>query len=129
MPLTYALTLHACLRDHHRERPTFAQVIALLEGVMQEVATGEYVDLAGEQRVRPAPVPPLTFCMYALVLHPKRISPCILTYPSSPGERMLSKSCGVVSSRPVNEVESILSSFCNGSRMMGKPWYAGSHGY
>lgn len=52
VPLTYALTLHACLRDHHRERPTFAQVIALLEGVQQEVASGEYVDLSGAKRVR-----------------------------------------------------------------------------
>jgi hypothetical protein len=51
VPLTYALTLHACLRDHHRERPTFAQVIALLEGVQQEVASGEYVDLSGAKRV------------------------------------------------------------------------------
>ena len=51
-PLTYALTLHACLRDHYRERPTFEQVIDLLEGVQREVMFGEYTDLGGGLRVR-----------------------------------------------------------------------------
>jgi serine/threonine protein kinase len=50
-PLTYALTLHACLRDHHRERPTFEQVISLLEDVQREVASGQYDDLNGGVRV------------------------------------------------------------------------------
>lgn len=52
VPLTFALTMHACLREHHRERPTFEQIIELLDDVHREVASGEYIDVSGAKRVR-----------------------------------------------------------------------------
>jgi hypothetical protein len=52
VPLTYALTMHACLRENHRERPMFEQIIELLDDVHREVASGEYIDVSGSQRVR-----------------------------------------------------------------------------
>jgi hypothetical protein len=52
VPLTYALTMQACLADDPDARPTFGEVLTLLEGVAVDVAAGSYVDSRGHQQVR-----------------------------------------------------------------------------
>jgi hypothetical protein len=47
VPLTYTLTMQACLSESHGERPTFEQVIVLLRDLCAEVAKGQYIDTAG----------------------------------------------------------------------------------
>eukprot|EP00892_Ulva_mutabilis_P006166 jgi/Ulvmu1/3921/UM018_0144.1 len=47
VPLTFALTVEACLSPTPEERPAFAQVLTLLADVQAEVALGEYVNAAG----------------------------------------------------------------------------------
>eukprot|EP00892_Ulva_mutabilis_P012781 jgi/Ulvmu1/9876/UM057_0031.1 len=44
VPLTYTLSMHACLSQRPTERPTFAQVSTLLRDVAMEVADGRYVN-------------------------------------------------------------------------------------
>jgi hypothetical protein len=52
VPLTYALTMKACLRQHAMERPTFDQILELLQDVCSEVDRGKYLDGDGRVRVR-----------------------------------------------------------------------------
>lgn len=52
IPLTYALTMKACLRQHAMERPTFDQILELLDDVSAEVRRGKYLDGDGRARVR-----------------------------------------------------------------------------
>ena len=46
-PLTYTLTLEACLSSAPEERPSFAQILTLLADVQHEVALGEYINTVG----------------------------------------------------------------------------------
>lgn len=55
VPLTYALTMEACLSPTPEERPAFAQVLTLLADVDAEIALGEYVNAAGRVQVLPHP--------------------------------------------------------------------------
>jgi serine/threonine protein kinase len=50
-PLTFALTMKACLSSKHVERPTFNQILQLLRDLQKEVARGSYVDSAGRVQV------------------------------------------------------------------------------
>ena len=51
VPLTYSLTMKACLRQHAMERPTFDQILELLRDVVKEVARGRYLDGDGRLQV------------------------------------------------------------------------------
>lgn len=51
VPLTYVLTMRACLADDPDARPTFDEVATLLENVAIEVAGGIYVDSTGHRQV------------------------------------------------------------------------------
>lgn len=51
VPLTFALTMEACLSPTPEERPAFAQVLTLLADVQAEVALGEYVNAVGRVQV------------------------------------------------------------------------------
>ena len=55
IPLTYALTMKACLRQHAMERPTFDQILELIHDVSAEVSRGKYLDGDGRARVCPIP--------------------------------------------------------------------------
>eukprot|EP00892_Ulva_mutabilis_P000885 jgi/Ulvmu1/10798/UM069_0033.1 len=47
VPLTFALTMQACLAPAPTDRPAFEQVLTLLRDCEAEVAVGEYVNAAG----------------------------------------------------------------------------------
>ena len=51
-PLTFTLTMKACLSNTHSERPTAAQLRTLLSDMQREVAQGRYIDCSGTIRVR-----------------------------------------------------------------------------
>lgn len=53
VPLTYVLTLKACLSDSPAERPPFVDIGTLLTDTIAEVASGEYVNSEGSTSVRP----------------------------------------------------------------------------
>ena len=57
VPLTYSLTMKACLRQHAMERPTFDQILELLRDVVKEVARGRYLDGDGRLQVNFPPSP------------------------------------------------------------------------
>jgi serine/threonine protein kinase len=54
VPLTYTLTMKACLSPKYTERPSFSQVLQLLKDVHVEVAKGRYMDGTGRVQVRTA---------------------------------------------------------------------------
>ena len=51
-PLTYTLTMKACLSEAAAERPTFADLVSLLEDCAAEVQGGSYADSEGNICVR-----------------------------------------------------------------------------
>lgn len=51
VPLTYTLTMKACLSHKYTERPSFSQVLQLLNDVQVEVAKGRYMDGTGRVQV------------------------------------------------------------------------------
>jgi hypothetical protein len=51
VPLTYALTMHACLCALPADRPSFRDVVTLLDDTRAEVAAGSYLNLEGLRRV------------------------------------------------------------------------------
>jgi hypothetical protein len=51
VPLTYTLTMKACLSNKYTERPSFSQVLQLLNDVQIEVAKGRYMDGTGRVQV------------------------------------------------------------------------------
>jgi hypothetical protein len=78
VPLTYALTMHACLCELPGDRPTFSDVVTLLDDTCAEVASGSYLNLKGTRRVRPCcqanvPCPSLLCCL----LKPRSQSNCL----------------------------------------------------
>lgn len=58
VPLTFALTMQACLAAAPTDRPSFAQVLTLLHDCDAEVAVGEYVNSSGLIQVRLATLRP-----------------------------------------------------------------------
>ena len=51
VPLTFTLTMKACLSPKPAERPSFPQVLQLLSDVQGEVAKGRYMDATGHVQV------------------------------------------------------------------------------
>lgn len=51
-PLTYTLTMKACLSAEASERPSFAQVRTLLQDMQMELSRGRYIDSDGHVQVR-----------------------------------------------------------------------------
>jgi hypothetical protein len=51
VPLKYSLTMQACLADCPDVRPSFKEVVTLLEAVAVDVAGGTYVDSRGHRQV------------------------------------------------------------------------------
>ena len=54
MPLTYTLTIKACLSADASERPTYAQLEELLADMRAEVHSGHYISSKGQVTVRAA---------------------------------------------------------------------------
>ena len=52
VPLTYALTMTACLSDIPSERPTFLQLQQILSDLGDEVGRGFYINGQGRAQVR-----------------------------------------------------------------------------
>ena len=57
VPLTFALTMQACLAPSPTDRPSFEQVLTLLHDCASEVAVGEYINAAGLIQVCPSSTP------------------------------------------------------------------------
>jgi hypothetical protein len=75
VPLSFTLTMVACLSAKPEERPSFPQVISVLEDVEAEVARGYYMNSIGVTQVRWTPV---DTCACALYCN----SPSVLLRPS-----------------------------------------------
>ena len=52
-PLTYLLTMMACLSEKPADRPTFAQLLILIADMDEEVQRGSYIDASGRSQARP----------------------------------------------------------------------------
>lgn len=52
VPLTFTLTMHACLSRLPEERPTFSQIITLFKDMRQELSSGKYIGSLGQSEVR-----------------------------------------------------------------------------
>ena len=52
-PLTYTLAMQACLSPSATERPTFRQLVSLLDDLAAEVGSGQYIDSSGNVQARP----------------------------------------------------------------------------
>lgn len=52
VPLTYTLTMTACLSDRPKDRPSFSHILVILEDLVQEVASGTYINSDGNPQVR-----------------------------------------------------------------------------
>jgi hypothetical protein len=52
VPLTYTLTMVACLSGKPEERPTFGQLVTVLADVEAEVTSGCYLNSEGAAQVR-----------------------------------------------------------------------------
>lgn len=62
-PLTFTLTMKACLSDTASERPTASQLRTLIADMRHEVAQGSYICTEGCARVRaPHTLPLLSIC-------------------------------------------------------------------
>jgi hypothetical protein len=53
-PLTYTLAMQACLSPNATERPTFRQLVSLLDDLASEVSSGKYIDSSGKVQVQHA---------------------------------------------------------------------------
>lgn len=51
VPLTFTLTMKACLSELPRERPSFGQILSLFDDVLTEVNEGHYLNSAGRVQV------------------------------------------------------------------------------
>eukprot|EP00892_Ulva_mutabilis_P009187 jgi/Ulvmu1/6640/UM003_0278.1 len=47
VPLTYTLTMTACLSERPKDRPTFSHILVILEDLVQEVSRGAYINSDG----------------------------------------------------------------------------------
>jgi hypothetical protein len=63
VPLTYTLTMEACLSSAPEERPSFQQLLTLLADVQYEVALGKYINTVGRVQVR---CPSCHYCLQHL---------------------------------------------------------------
>ena len=63
VPLTYTLTMVACLSERPEDRPSFSQAIDVLADVVGEVQRGAYINSDGVTLVRPPPPPRIPLCM------------------------------------------------------------------
>lgn len=65
VPLTFTLTMKACLSELPNERPTFGQIATIFEDLVFEVDTGTYISSSGQVMVRTVqpyfPVENITF--------------------------------------------------------------------
>jgi hypothetical protein len=52
VPLTYTLTMLACLSARPADRPSFSQMETVMKDMAAEVATGRYLNSAGQVMVR-----------------------------------------------------------------------------
>jgi hypothetical protein len=52
VPLDYTLTVAACLSQTPADRPTFEELLVLLEDMEREAARGQYVNSAAIMKVR-----------------------------------------------------------------------------
>jgi hypothetical protein len=50
-PLTYTLTVHACLSVLPNDRPNFEQLVVLLADISSETSAGRYADSHGDMQV------------------------------------------------------------------------------
>lgn len=55
VPLTFTLTMKACLSETPSERPTFGQLATIFEDLVFEVDTGTYISASGQVMVRKIP--------------------------------------------------------------------------
>ena len=51
VPLTFTLTMKACLCEQPSERPSFGQIISLFDDVLTEVNEGHYLNSGGRIQV------------------------------------------------------------------------------
>lgn len=51
VPLTFTLTMKACLCEQPCERPSFGQILSLFDDVLTEVNEGHYLNSAGRIQV------------------------------------------------------------------------------
>lgn len=51
-PLTYTLVMRACLSAIPAERPSFSDLVSMLEDLKTELDSGSYVDSRGSTQVR-----------------------------------------------------------------------------
>ena len=58
VPLTYTLTMVACLSERPEDRPTFTQAMDVLTDVVAEVRRGSYINSDGVTLVRATAPPP-----------------------------------------------------------------------
>ena len=63
VPLTFTLTMYACLSRVPDERPTFEQILTLFDDLGKELSSGKYINSLGEPEVRA-----LLACMYRLLV-------------------------------------------------------------
>jgi hypothetical protein len=59
VPLTFTLTMYACLSRLPEERPTFSQILTLFNDLDEELSTGRYINSVGQLEVRPC----LSMCL------------------------------------------------------------------
>lgn len=52
VPLTFTLTMKACLSENPDERPTFGQILTIFDDLVFEVASGSYLNSLGQMMVR-----------------------------------------------------------------------------
>lgn len=51
VPLTFTLTMKACLSENPDERPTFGQILTIFDDLVFEVASGSYLNSLGQMMV------------------------------------------------------------------------------
>jgi hypothetical protein len=51
VPLTYTLTMKACLSENPDDRPSFGHLTVLLQDLLHEVAQGSYINSLGHPEV------------------------------------------------------------------------------
>lgn len=52
VPLTFTLTMKACLSERPEDRPSFGHITVLLQDLLHEVAQGSFINSLGKPEVR-----------------------------------------------------------------------------